>query len=94
MKNKNKVSFTPGPWSVKGDQSTAVWAGSKFVAKSEWDLYSNCVDIRLEAVANARLIAAAPELLAALEGLLKVYYNPGFAPFDNARAAIAKAKAE
>ena len=41
-----------------------------------------------------RLIAAAPELLAALQALLQLqtrYTNVGMTEFDNARAAIAKA---
>ena len=41
-----------------------------------------------------RLEAEKKELLAALEGLMGVYYNPGFEPYDKARAAIAKAKGE
>jgi hypothetical protein len=47
--------------------------------------------------ANAHLIAAAPELLEALENLLKVYEGEGGTQHhagDIARAAIAKAKGE
>jgi hypothetical protein len=49
--------------------------------------------------ANARLIAAAPELLAALEALLatpmiSTLPNIGYGPVDAARAAIAKARGE
>jgi hypothetical protein len=46
--------------------------------------------------ANARLIAAAPDLLAALRGLLAIserYTNVGLEEFDAARAAIRKAVA-
>jgi len=52
---------------------------------------------RAEAVANANLIAAAPELLEALDGLM-FWLNSGAAPsinaIENARQAIAKAKGE
>jgi len=45
--------------------------------------------------ADARLIAAAPDLLAALEDVVQMYqpaYDPPF--IERARAAIAKAKGE
>ena len=44
-----------------------------------------------ETLANARLIAAAPELLAALENVMA---NPTTFSFEPIRAAIAKAKGE
>ena len=50
-----------------------------------------------EWIGNARLIAAAPELLEALENLLKVHEGEGGTQYhavDMARAAIAKAKGE
>ena len=47
-----------------------------------------------EAEANARLIAAAPDLLAALEALADVPDVQGWPETDQARAAIAKAKGE
>lgn len=46
-----------------------------------------------EAKANARLIAAAPELLEALEGVVRVADRKTI-EFDAAHAAIAKAKGE
>jgi hypothetical protein len=48
---------------------------------------------RQSAYANARLIAAAPELLEALKGLCEVHV-PGVGRWDAARAAIAKAEGE
>ena len=65
MKNEN-AKHTPGPWMVKGN-NTAVWSGGKFITRTEYDAYSNCVNSKNEAEANAHLIATAPELLAALE---------------------------
>jgi hypothetical protein len=46
-----------------------------------------------ENAANARLIAAAPDLLAALEVIVKIC-DRNTVEFDSARAAIAKAKGE
>lgn len=48
---------------------------------------------REEAEANARLIAAAPEMLEALEGILAIT-DRDHAAWNKARAAIAKAKGE
>jgi len=59
--NKQKMSHTHGPWEVF-DSHTGIYildsAEQAAVCRLEW-----C----LEAEANARLIAAAPELLAALK---------------------------
>lgn len=88
---------TPGPWVRSGNN-----------IKSRTD---NCVVIRIPAQtarygaeweierwdADARLIAAAPELLEALENLLKVHEGEGGTQHnaaDMARAALAKAKGE
>lgn len=78
---------TPGPWEVQN--MTVFNSGCMFVA--------NCdglgdVDRMEISRANARLIAAAPDLLAALKVLVD---NGGIGPeqmFRDARAAIAKAE--
>jgi hypothetical protein len=46
-------------------------------------------DIGMDAMSNARLIAAAPELLEALQNLIAVGFSAS--SMDKARAAIAKA---
>ena len=70
---------------------------------AEVDVYSSFVEGelvelgRVPRMANARLIAAAPELLEALEMMLDMSEMNGFgkaAAEDTARAAIAKAKGE
>jgi hypothetical protein len=108
--------FTPGPWFVEG--ATIIWssAGRATVAAVGEPRATQLVEYRRlsissphfnEACANARLIAAAPELLEALIHLSRfvlVQYDgipgePGSVVIDSqhndaalkARAAIAKA---
>jgi hypothetical protein len=61
-------THTPGPWAQAQYSPADVVAGEKImVASARYGL--NDVS-REQAIANARLIAAAPELLAAVRGLL------------------------
>ena len=78
---------TPGPWSQKGRD---IFSGTTYIA----DVKANRLVPPEEAEANARLIAAAPELLEALRDLVSPYDgNMDGAPtsIKLARAAIAKA---
>ena len=99
MKNENK--FTPGPWSVMPErdwivvmpENCDIGHGKKYVACGGGNKEVNN--------ANARLIAAAPELLAALESIEKRLNskacdrNPdALFCWQISRAAIAKAKGE
>lgn len=90
------AKHTPGPWysemNVDGEINT--WAfddpGSPRIGVAK--AYKN-----KNAEANARLIAAAPDLLAALERVLecrrfKISLDTNAAALEQARAAIAKAK--
>ena len=84
---------TPGPWRMDHD-------GSNWMVVT--DDYPEMVDVwgfngmpAVEVVANVRLIAAAPDLLEALEALTANYADvePGGSKnVDKARAAIAKAR--
>jgi hypothetical protein len=78
--------YTQGPWVVNGNQIHAANKHETFVAE--------VFDQNGDAKANARLIAAAPELLVALEFVLTPGRHLGCA--DNARlqALIKKAKGE
>jgi len=97
------AQHTPGPWSVKSDPChfdtlSDIHAGGKLIAQTCSEYPS------LEA--NARLIAAAPDLLAALEKLEywldsdpevlaamnALERDDHLAKLELARAAIAKAK--
>lgn len=68
--------FTPGPWKVGGEwpQIVAVYAGSLYIAHANTGAGSDWINNvnplgRDVAKANAHLIAAAPELLEALEAV-------------------------
>lgn len=92
------AKHTPGPWvagrpdmatMIEGRNGKYIYAGERYIAAAgfdvrDWD----------ETVANARLIAAAPELLEALEEMYRVCNaSSDDAPHRvKARAAIAKAK--
>ena len=68
MKTENKVSHTPGPWNIEeyNNQTLEIWPqqqnGYGCIAKID-KLFGQFTDSQ----ANARLIAAAPELLEALK---------------------------
>ena len=90
---KNTLStYTPGPWAVNGREVNGPPDSGVIVARlPEWGILADCPD---QAPANARLIAAAPDLLERLEELLEYSENlRGSGVYDRARAAIAKASA-
>jgi hypothetical protein len=89
------TEHTPGPWKSK---NTVVFNPQGDTPEGHWQLAA-CQGPN--GTANARLIAAAPDLLAALEGLLNEVEKAGNANADDygwptvvpqARAAIAKAR--
>ena len=83
------TTHTPGPWRLMNSDKE-VYGAFEDDGRG-WrvaDLAWSTTNWR----ANARLIAAAPELLAALEEMM--YYDDGGHRGDKARAAIAKAKGE
>ena len=72
MNKTNETKHTPGPWVVaEGDSN-----GQAVVRNADIEIatcWHHCVDgIEREMRANARLIAAAPELLAALDDLAEM----------------------
>lgn len=74
---------TPGPWLVKGKQSIRGSDG-EYIAKTNWN----------NGAANARLIAAAPELLSALQVAELALRERGLracGEYKQIEAAIAKA---
>jgi hypothetical protein len=75
------VNYTPGPWEVRDE--VYVVKGSKVIAAASY-----------EGSDNARLIAAAPDLLAALERLAVMDEVAPHICGNIARAAISKATGE
>ncbi len=89
------MPHTPGEWEVDETVATGaygVWRGSDQICSvlTESFLVTDGPENRAERDANARLIAAAPDLLEALRGVVRVA-DRATDEFDAARAAIAKA---
>ena len=84
------MSHTPGPWKVLVENHHIYAKDSYPVASATSHRKSE------ERLANARLIAAAPDLLAACELMLTVYGLKQEAPhaFETMRSAVAKARGE
>ncbi len=63
----SKAQHTPGPWKLGAHSMSAVFAGKRLVAScAGYSSTEQQEQVHLENEANARLIAAAPELLDAL----------------------------
>lgn len=90
---KTDTKHTPGPWKAEGWESLVVNCAEGYTLT----LAAGREGAGLEELkANAALIAAAPDLLAALEDIVKLADNTDFyLPLnwlEDARAAIAKAE--
>ncbi len=92
---------TPGPWKVYHALLRPQFPGNKIIEVQEangnavvrWAGFDDSDRLKRTHLANARLIAAAPDLLEALRGVLRVA-DRKTDEFDAARAAIAKATRE
>ena len=78
---------TPGPWHTAGEQGVQIRSAKDQIAKV-WTMRGN------EWKANAHLIAAAPDLLEALQDMVSDHASLSAATLAFARAAIAKATGE
>lgn len=94
------MNYTPGPWTVEVDHAsnTAEFVRAHLNGEA-FDVASVLCDETGNATENARLIAAAPDLLAALESLNAAviragYGNTAMPELTQAWAAIAKATGE
>lgn len=105
------MSHTPGPWSWVDECpiGRSPYIAILAAASESWSVAKICGPIGDAEIANARLIAAAPDLLAALDGLISLrdkteitheaaydamFKSVGRAHWDAALAALAKAKGE
>jgi hypothetical protein len=105
------AQHTPGPWYVlpaSPDENPGIEASDLPLSIVVWGCAQNCLDdgggrgrTAEEAIANAALIAAAPEMLEALESVWPFLQEddgngcnspPYQAAINAARAAISKAK--
>jgi hypothetical protein len=102
-----KNTHTPGPWVIQTCNANGPFLDSFFISTEERIVCrfptgtGQFSETGQENLANARLIAAAPELLSALEDMLCAYMGDRemtaedcVCAADIARAAIAKAKGE
>jgi hypothetical protein len=88
----SEIKHTPGPWVFDEDECSEIPALHLYCADSKNPFHGSRSEEELKA--NARLIAAAPELLEALQRLLKGEDDEYLTPQglrNLARAAIAKA---
>lgn len=100
------MKHTPGPWNVyesddgheirMGRANDSISYPSHCIVTYDHMIYPVDGEQYEEAEANARLIAAAPELLEALEGMVEAFYLTTSPPqedtFYKAVQAISKAK--
>lgn len=92
-----QAQHTPGPWQYDDNECPWVFDQSGNTVAKIFSSKPDGVFLGDETKANARLIAAAPELLEALQAMVAMYAPRGGRivfddPSDAARAAIAKAK--
>ncbi|EMM7965268.1 hypothetical protein [Pseudomonas aeruginosa] len=94
----SKQSYTPGPWEQRNNR---VFSGGKCICSNvnaASPTTQNIAEDVAMSIANAKLMAAAPELLEALEACMaRITNEVADAEFldevEQARAAIAKATA-
>jgi hypothetical protein len=80
---------TPGPWYVQSAANGSAVTVRATNGATVATLKSDHPDTKGRKLANARLLAAAPELYAALEGVLRVA-DRATDEFEAARAALAR----
>lgn len=95
----SETKHTATAWLLADEDKTFVYALGPHGTNNFWAHVQTAGPEKIskeEAVANARLMAAAPELLAALESMVKLIDDNGLCvdeceDYDSALAAIAKA---
>jgi hypothetical protein len=90
----NESKASPGPWTVSGPTGYLFQTGIKDANGTPVGCVYGDSDKDLSVKADARLIAAAPELLASLKAMVTIYVLPDNPTVLAAQAAIAKAEAQ
>ena len=85
------IAHTSGPWLIQKRKSSGINVYGGHNAAERIAIVDGWISEEEEA--NARLIAAAPDLLAALKGVVRLSDRKHEA-WDRARAAIAKAEGQ
>ena len=85
------TKHTPGPWMIQGQWATSRGTAECIEAQG-WGIIGAWIDKSNEPEDNARLIAAAPELLDQLKHALRFWDQLTMADAERYRAAIAKAE--
>ena len=95
MANSSTSSaHTPGPWSVEREDGLDGWKGISVFSDAKLRIANLVMQLDDREMANAKLIAAAPELLAACERALLLIASYEYGSVRKAcEDAIAKAKA-
>ena len=88
-RNETTTTHTPGPWHIDNETDYRIYVESSFGVIAKVGPFAEIDD---EDKANARLIAAAPDLLAACEEAYAFLSAEDLAWLPSLRAAIAKAK--
>ena len=70
------ATFTPGPWEIQ-DAGPGTIRGLRFRVVTDEKFIAKTSDGLEEARANARLIAAAPEMYETMKAILAVVNDPG-----------------
>jgi len=97
-----QAKYTPGPWALQYEPTSTAGVRVRFdirsatriaiaSGQSQEHLGEDVGVQEVECIANARLIAAAPELLEALQETLGYFPAEFRSQLEKARAAIAKA---
>lgn len=97
--NATEKRHTPGDWEsvANGNCFTVVESGSQYGDIAIATVHYNAEDEDGDTKSNAALIAASPDLLAALEEIVRVFpllIDEQNAALTKARQAIAKAKGQ
>ena len=85
------LKYEPAPWEVNDQRASGWMNNAMYIGSANTGLIiARVYNDKGDEEANARLIAAAPELLEALKAVVSVA-DRATVEFDMARAAIAKA---